>query len=208
MGNRVSSNVAHAFCLAPLEPLPIVDARFCRPTPTSVVLPTLLFATHIDCVLRTVDGSPLLYWDGRRTALLDHPADPTVVAHMERKMHMHINTHDVFLESRILAKHRIMKIQVDFPELYKPKVTSRVETADGDRILFHANGDWSGRNAIITMSREPEEATVVVARIRSDSDKMFDEYIVDVVPGIDVAAVILVCTAIDRIASVLRGLIY
>ncbi|KDO26648.1 hypothetical protein SPRG_08052 [Saprolegnia parasitica CBS 223.65] len=199
-----------AFSLEALDPIPIVDIRYCRTQPTSIVIPKRLYMTHIDCSLCTVDGEPFFHWDGRKTALMDHATSPTVIAHMSRKTHSHINMHKVFLESRFMAKHQIMRILVDFPALYHPAVTSVVESIDGERVSFHVNGEWSERSAILSMSRSPFETPVVVARIRSHGAAAapFSEYVVDVVPGVDVAAVMLVCIAIDRIASVLRGVIY
>ncbi|OQS06680.1 hypothetical protein THRCLA_01296 [Thraustotheca clavata] len=213
MGNKTSSQEelyeAVAFSLAPLDPLPIVDIRFCYMHPISIVIPTIVYTTHIDCVLRTQQGNAVFYWDGRNTKLMDHPSEPTVVTQMKRKTNANINTHEVFLESMYTPKHRIMRIRVDFPELYNPKVISTLETTDGERISIHVSGEWSHRKALLTMCRGEGQAHVVVARIRSvQNDKLFGEYVVDIVPGVDAAAIVIVCTAIDRMASVLRGLIY
>ncbi|KAF0695212.1 Aste57867_13976 [Aphanomyces stellatus] len=205
MGNANSHDVA--FLVEPMEPLPIVARDFCFLEPTSLVIPPSMSRTPNDCMLQTVTGEVVFLWRGKTTTLTN--VERSISMQMERKA-LSINAHSILVDGNTFGPSSgwLADINVIFPSpsVYEPRLDCTVGIHPEFSVAFSVEGDWGARNAVISM--HVRDRIVSAARIRGvKPGQLFGEYILDVIPGVDVAFMVLLCTSIDRIANLTRGII-
>ncbi|KAG9404428.1 hypothetical protein AC1031_004635 [Aphanomyces cochlioides] len=199
MGNSNSHEVA--FPLEPLNPMPVVMNDFCYEAPMSLVIPLSTARTKHNCTVQTVDDVVVFLWRGDKTTLMN--AERSILMTMERKLHENINTHSVFVDRGERGPSGwLADITVNFliPSDFEPYLCAQ--------LIFPTTveGDWADRTAIIY--KHVDTRKIAAARIRRWGQiNRFGEYVVDVIPGVDVAFIVLLCIAIDVMANVTRGLI-
>ncbi|TPX68094.1 hypothetical protein SpCBS45565_g03328 [Spizellomyces sp. 'palustris'] len=198
--------------LQPLpQPIAAIDPRFCLQQPVSLLIKEKIFSFSGDdfSIKDATTGQVYFKVDGRafmslreKKTFLDAYGQP--IMNMKQQLMAFVPNHSLYYGND--SKNKILDIRAHFT-LMKPKLTvTFTDKNNGIKCEIGLKGNWLARRSLIwiDIGCKGVENRIFIAKVTSPiltgRNMFFDkqDYLLTVVPGMDIALLVAVCVALDE----------